>query len=455
MKYDNHLFFLGLLITCPPHAFGWSFAHLGVDHPISSGGFCRIRARDRVSLKKVDTPRLRKLFSSVRSGPSDGRSLSASEQARREEERRRQQRAGDVVIGKTSALPDASDFALRPSATEQEYLSQANKVEQIIYKQTERGLEALKTLKIDEAIESCDEVFMLKPNSNLWQAGIAKYYANDFIGAADIFARNAASFEAKFGEAASEERIWRHASELKFLSTASKAERKRIEKSGGVSSILTPIPETEGTAQLLQSERRKVVRIVRDLFSSCVDNDYSGLILSEAKLRAIVGPLSRQGSSAGRPMADRKMWKLTAWFYLGLYYDAIGCLEKSKDCMKMALRLCPYSGSSSDIMHALPFLHMSQRDWFDDTKYLPEAEATEEGGVSSGTGMLSAGHDMLDDTLAVDPHIEEAIRLGVKELRTPVLQRELWRRGLTSQGPKDELMQRLFESLMNDASKLR
>jgi hypothetical protein len=89
------------------------------------------------------------LFSSSSGGSSsDGnnikKNLSASERERREEEQRRRQRQNDVVVGKTSALRDAQDYALNPQATEQEWLRQASRDEQMVYKWTEKGLEYLK-----------------------------------------------------------------------------------------------------------------------------------------------------------------------------------------------------------------------------------------------------------------------------------------------------------------------
>jgi tetratricopeptide (TPR) repeat protein len=361
--------------------------------------------------------------------------LSAAEQARREEDKRRQERAEDVVIGKTSALPDASDYVLNPSATEAEYLRQASNVEQIVYKETEKGLEALKMLRIADAIQSFDKVFELRPNAYCWQAGIAKFYAGDLEGAADIFARNAVTYENKFGAPASEERIWRHACELKLMTSMSRKDRKLVEDTGGIESLLTPIPVKDYTAELLKSENRRVIRTSLDLFSSSVDRDYSGLILSRAKLRAIAGA---PGRNRNRPNLDRKMWKLSSWYYLGLHYDAIGNTDESKRCMKRALRLCPNTGITEDITHSLPFIHMSQRDWFDDD----ELESTEAPDTEAAC---------TTSRLEVNPLIVESIKASIEDLRTVDLQEALRRRGLKLAGSKDDLKQRLYESLIEDA----
>ena len=99
-------------------------------------------------------------------------------------------------------------------------------------------------------------MFELRPSAYLWQAGIAKFYLCDLQEAADIFARNAATYESKFGMPATEERIWRHACELKLMSSLDKRERKRVQDSGGLDDILTQIEE-EKTAELIASESRR------------------------------------------------------------------------------------------------------------------------------------------------------------------------------------------------------
>jgi hypothetical protein len=70
--------------------------------------------------------------------------LTAAGQARRDEEQRRRKRRNDVVIGKTSALRDAKDFAVNPAETEKEWMRQASNVEQQVATETDRGMRALK-----------------------------------------------------------------------------------------------------------------------------------------------------------------------------------------------------------------------------------------------------------------------------------------------------------------------
>ena len=76
------------------------------------------------------------------------KSISSSHQERREEEKRRQERASDVVIGKTSAISDAYDYKFDVSSTEEQWLQQASKVEQEVFKQTDRGMECLSMLQL-------------------------------------------------------------------------------------------------------------------------------------------------------------------------------------------------------------------------------------------------------------------------------------------------------------------
>ena len=148
--------------------------------------------------------------------------MSNSSRERRDEDRRRKERIDDVIIGKTSARRDETDYPIDPEVTEQEWLRSASQIERLIHQYTEEGMNAMKSLRLEEANKSFDRVFELKPEAYLWQAGIVKFYLGDTVGAADIFARNAVHFEKKFGPMnmgpASEERIWRDAAELKYLS---------------------------------------------------------------------------------------------------------------------------------------------------------------------------------------------------------------------------------------------
>jgi tetratricopeptide (TPR) repeat protein len=343
-----------------------------------------------------------------------------------------------------------------------QYLRQASAIEQEVFRQTEKGIELLKMvrsngtdvfkyvlrfiayasvclqLRLDEACEAFNRVFDLRPNAYLWQAGIAKFYQGDLHGAADVFARCALIFESKFGGPASEERIWRDACELKLLNSLSRKEKKEVEEAGEVSSIVTAIPDRGSAAELQKAESRKVIRIARDLFSSSIERDYPTLILSRAKLRSI------GGNFIDRTAADRKMWKLNSWYYLGLHYDAISEFDEAKECMKMALSLCPSSGNASDIIHTLPILHMSKRDWFDDLDM----------SLNPLTKLGSSTDAMLPwaevPAFVTDPLIVDSIRGSVAKMRTIELRNALQARDLKCEGSKEHLQRKLFYSLVND-----
>jgi len=274
-------------------------------------------------------------------------------------------------------------------------MRQMSRVEQEIYKQIEKGMHHLKMMQVEEADSCFSKVFELKPAAYLWQAGICKFYLSQkkkqnkaaLQDAAQIFVQSAMHFESRFEMPATEERIWRSACELKALSSiTSKQERKRVEKEGILALNIKQIPlrlidisdgsngtngnkmTTEEQA-FLNSESRKVLKIARQLFDASIQKDHIGTILSRAKLRSISGQynfINNDEEDIFRPVLDKKMWKLNAWFYLGLHYDAVGDAEESKKCMKMALRLISSSSGAVDIVHALPMLHMTRRDWFDD-----------------------------------------------------------------------------------------
>ena len=88
------------------------------------------------------------LSSSGSSSDGGGKEVSASGRERREEDQRRRQRKDDVIIGKTSALRDATDYALTPKATEEAWLNQASRIDQQVYRFTEDGFHALKMVRV-------------------------------------------------------------------------------------------------------------------------------------------------------------------------------------------------------------------------------------------------------------------------------------------------------------------
>lgn len=302
-------------------------------------------------------------------------------------------------------------------------------------------------LRLQEADEAFSAVFQLRPNAYLWQAGIVKYYLGDIEAAAEIFARTAGVYETKFGGPASEERIWRDACALKYYSGLNSKERKALDDRGGRKTVVATIPVGESQEETVLSETRKVIKLSRALFSASVKGDVSTELLARARIQSIGGT-----EAATSRVLDRKLWKLNSWFYLGLHYDATGDFEESQKCMKMALRLCPSSGKSDDLIHTLPLLHMTVRDWFDDdaldadpfSEHPDQVESVEKFSPKPPPPSIAS-------KAYADPVIERSIRDGVGKLRRPQLIEALRLRGLTSVGSKVALQERLFYSLMDDA----
>lgn len=321
---------------------------------------------------------------------------SAAAQARRAEEQRRAERAQDVVIGQTSAKRGAKDFALDPVATEAEWLRMAAPVDRKVHQLTELGMNLLRSLRLEEADEAFSNVFSLKPDAYLWQAGIVQYYLGNLQGAGNRFGQSANRFEAKFGEPATEERIWRCACELRLqYHPVHKRNRIKHEKNMQILQNLLPINDVGTAENEVAPERRKVFRIARDLFAARVANDPIYTLLYQCKLQILADgdDSSSSSSGSGRPVQlDHKMWRLHSWFYLGLFYDALGEVEESKACMKAALRLCPSYGNGSDLIHTLPTLHMVRRDWFDDDYFIAEEDNVVDGD-NHGHGASDAKED--------------------------------------------------------------
>jgi len=364
------------------------------------------------------------------SNASKNKHISASSQERRDEEKRRMDRRNEVMIGKTSALDGEKDFSIDSTATEEEYLRQASRIEREIFSQTELGLTELKNFRLEESLKAFERVFELRPNAYCWQAGIVKYYLGDYVGGADIFARNARLYETKFGLPGSEERIWRDACELRYIKNPRNKEHKPSKEM---------IRQVEEVDEDCMNETKRVTLIVKDLFAASVNDDQSTLILSRAKLRAIGGSFD---NNSRRP--DQKMWKVNSWFYLGLHYDTLGESEESKKCMKMALRLCPSNGNGSDIIHALPLLHMSTRDWFDDDEF-DIVEENPPAPVNSEQEIIET-----PSGITVDPILLQSIHDSISKMKYDGLSNALKIRGINHTGPKKELQTRLFNSLVKD-----
>ena len=331
-------------------------------------------------------------------------------------------------------------------------------------------------LDLEKANDAFDEVFRLRPDAYLWQAGIVKYYLDDLPAAANLFAKSALLYESKFGGKASEERIWRHACELKMAMLQQKHnhQRGRITRETlvNIRSSLTPLPDVPRNMDgSMVMETRKVIRIATDLFEASVDHDTGREILSRAKLRSIGGTFHDVVTRL-----DMKLWKLNAWYYLGLHYETLGDEKESKECMKMAIRSAPNTaGNADDILHVLPLLHMSQRDWFDDDDM--DMDPLDVLKVSDPTIISSSGSDNNSTSTTITTTTQndisqstfssnqpskmmmkdadlvffDSIRTSIAKLSLPDIQRALQVRGVKSSGHKVDLQQRLYESLMSDA----
>ena len=388
--------------------------------------------------------------------------LSNSERERREEEVRRKERKDDVVINRTSAKKDAIDYPINPQATTEQYLQQATQIEQQIFQLTEQGMDALKYLQLEDADECFDRVFELKPNAYLWQAGIVKFYLGDIVEAGQIFQRCAEIFESKFGGSpASEERIWRDACELKILNSMSSVKRKQLDEDGGIETIIPPIADPDDDNDddddddfmaFTKTENRKAIKLIRDLFEASIEDNRPAEVLARARLMSMGA-----SPSAGVVKADFKMRKLNSLYYLGLNYDVMGEKKESKKCMKMALKLSPSSGKSSDIIQTLPLLHMTVRDWFDDDLFDDDSLTDDDegdrncNGGSSGRRYKGKSSNQHLSEAYSDPLLEASIMEGVSKMKHRELKEALKIRGLSRTGPKESLQERLFYSLMEDA----
>ena len=284
----------------------------------------------------------------------------------------------------------------------------------------------------------------MKPNAYLWQAGIVKFYLGDLTGAARIFAEAAETYESRFGGPASEERIWRDACALKYLNSIPKEQMLELRQNDRLTAVIPGIKDMEKDDDGFGIESRKVIKLVRDLFSSTLKSDKSAELLARAKLRSV-------GGTGKSHQIDRKMWKLTSWFYLGLHYDSMGLLEESKKCMKMALKFGPSSGKSEDIVHTLPLLHMAARDWFDDDSFAADVVFEGESDAEGDTFSHNPPSQAVASMAYADPLIEKSIRNGVSKMRLRELKDALRLRGKPTTGSKEQLQERLFYSLMDDA----
>jgi tetratricopeptide (TPR) repeat protein len=434
--------------------------------------------------------------------------LTAAEKARRAEEKRRQLRKteGFATPGISSVIPGAQDLPLDIAKTEREYMMSLSgsdnddeideyNVDKFVALWTEEGLTHLRMLRFTEASASFDKVYQIKPDAYLWQDGIVKYYLGDYHGAAESLAKNAKRYELRFMEPASEERIWRDAAELKVVSSFNGG-RKVSKKFTDVPAAMRVVLDEDDnngivdakTAEMesIASERRKVIRIARQLFSCSLRNDATGVALARAQLQACCGdsfPSSlkstlptissspREKSSSSFASKDHKMYKLHSFFYLGLHYDALGQSYESKQCMKMALKTCAHSisGNGQDITYLLPVIHMTVRDWYDDDEFDVEEEedSTDEtidlndeemmkqllrnGGVELELNNGGEKDEKTNNTATASSKLTSSLRESIKDMRIVDLKNELKARKLKTSGSKKELQDRLVDDLKREA----
>ena len=118
----------------------------------------------------------------------------------------------------------------------------------------------------------------------------------------------------------------------------------------------------------------------------------------------------------------------------------------------MALRLCPSSGKSDDIIHTLPLLHMTVRDWFDEDDFEKDPLVDEVDESDMEDSFTPEKPSFTPTSMAyADPIIEDSILTGVRQMTLSQLRKALSLRGLKIVGSKQSLQERLFYSLMDDA----
>lgn len=424
--------------------------------------------------------------------------VTAAEKARRSEEQRRKlrQTEGFATPGVSSVIPGAQNFPLDVAITEREYMMSLSSsddddvideynVDKFVALWTEEGLGHLRMLRFEEAGASFDKVYKIKPDAYLWQDGIVKYYLGDYHGAAESLAKNAKRYEIRFMEPASEERIWRDAAELKVISSFNggrKVSKKFIDVPAAMRVVLdedSDVDDKTAEMESIASERRKVIRIARQLFSSSLRNDSAGVALARAQLQACCGdsfPSSLKStlptlsasknakSSSTSVSKDHKMRKLHSFFYLGLHYDALGRSYESKQCMKMALKTCAQSigGNNQDITFLLPVIHMTVRDWYDDDEFdteedtdgidLDDEKFMEQLLVEGGIELdLNGGDDKVSSDDAASIKLASSLRESIKDWKMVDLKNELKARKLKVSGSKKELQDRLVDDLKREA----
>lgn len=208
-------------------------------------------------------------------------------------------------------------------ALEAEYWATLNETERRVQICTLTGLECLKAGALERAVSSFDEAQELSGGDRyLWQRGVALFYLDRYVEAAHDLETNAAYYEHRFEEPATEERI-----------LALAARRLAGEKASASDSAL--------------KEVRPVLRVINHLFQGLASpNDLANFVTE--------GP-------------DPLRRLLFSHFYCGLYFEAFAAdTDRAAAHMLLAQRRAnaePSHKQSSDLILTLPELHLRSRGW--------------------------------------------------------------------------------------------
>lgn len=220
-------------------------------------------------------------------------------------------------------VQQAQEDQVSLEALEAEYWATLNETERRVQICTLTGLESLKAGALEQAVSSFDEAQQLSGGDRyLWQRGVALFYLDRYIEAADDLETNAAYYEHRFEEAATEERI-----------LALTARRLAGENASASDSEL--------------KEVRPVLRVINHLFQGlAAPNDLADFVTE--------GP-------------DPLRRLLFSHFYCGLYFEAFAAdTDRAAAHMLLAQRRAtaePNHKQSSDLILTLPELHLRSRGW--------------------------------------------------------------------------------------------